>query len=305
MRLRRNSKKSASPIVPASSEAGGPVDHALKQAVDSRAYAFAYLIKEPSQLPADFPVDEDFQQALFLPQELVPRFEVPRYVPRILVQQSDRVVVYSHPKCGPAKTIIAFVDISHLELEAFLTDCSLTISAAGTAVHLPFHGRDREYVEAFLDDLKHRLLSGGKQAALTSERRNFGSKLDFKFQQIEGLLDIDPETVIARFFVQPEEVIKSSLFRQELSWTFGSEIVLTGSELYLFSDDKDGYRQLYGFRALWAPLQNVTDIRWDDASESVTIRLVGDVCLKVPVPENLRAEAKKFVHFACGQIPAR
>lgn len=116
-----------------SSEAGNPLDHTLEQAVDSRAYAFAYLIKEPSQLPADFPVDEDFQQALFLPQELVPRFKVPRYLPRILIQQPDRVVVYSHPKCGLAKTIIAFIDISYLELERFLTDCSLTIITAGTA----------------------------------------------------------------------------------------------------------------------------------------------------------------------------
>lgn len=64
-------------------------------------------------------------------------------------------------------------------------------------------------------------------------------------------------------------------------------------------------RQLYGFRASWAPLQNITNIRWDDPSRSITIRLVGDVCLRVPVPEDLRSEAKKFVHFACGQIPAR
>lgn len=176
-----------------SSEAGNPLDHTLQQAVDSRAYAFAYLIKEPSQLPADFPVDEDFQQALFLPQELVPRFKAPRYLPRILIQQPDRVVVYSHPKCGLAKTIIAFIDISYLELERFLTDCSLTIITAGTAEHLPFHGRDREYVETFLDRFKHCLLSGGKQAALTSKQRNFGSKPDFKFQQIEAFWILIPK----------------------------------------------------------------------------------------------------------------
>ena len=75
-----------------------------KQAVDSRAYAFAYLIREPSQVPADFTVDCDFECALFLPRESVPRFEIPRYVPRLLLLWPDRLTVRSHPSCGLADT---------------------------------------------------------------------------------------------------------------------------------------------------------------------------------------------------------
>jgi len=40
----------------------------MEQTVDSRAYAFAYLIREASQVPADFNVEQDFEYALFLPR---------------------------------------------------------------------------------------------------------------------------------------------------------------------------------------------------------------------------------------------
>jgi hypothetical protein len=285
-----------------SSEPDHVVHDSLEQTVDSRAYSFAYLIQEPSQLPAGFPVRRDFKYALFLPQELVPRFETPRYVPRLLLEASDCLSVLSHPRCGPSETTIRLVDISYIELERFMADCSLIVFTPDRVVHLPFHGRDREYVATFLNHLKHRLRSGGERSTLISERPHFGSKLDYKFKQIEAILNVDPEEVVARFFVPPKEVTESRFLRQEFSWTFGSEIVLTRSELHLFSDDKDGYRELYGFRASWVPLQNVADIRWDDAFRSITTRLSGGLSLKVPVPDVLRTEANRFVRFALRRI---
>ncbi len=229
MEFRRHSRKSATaPAVTPASQPGCPMDDDVDQTVDSRAYAFAYLVQEPLQLPADFPLDEDFDYALFLPQELVPRFETPRYVPRLLLEGADRLSVYAHPSCGSRNTTILFGEISHIKLDRFL-----------------------------------------------------------------------------RFFVPPQELIKSGLFRQQFSWTFGSEVVLTRKELHLFSDDKDGYRQLYGFRASWAPIRNVTDIRWDDVFRSVAIRLRSDLSLKVPVPIELREEAEKFVRFAVELITLR
>jgi hypothetical protein len=290
------------PAVTASSQAGPDPDHALEQPVDSRAYAFAYLIQEPSQLPADFPVDDGFEQALLLPKELVPRFEIPRYVPRLLLAGGDTLSVYSHPSYATTKATIRFHDISHLELRRFLADCSLSVFAPDTVTHLPFHSRDREHVETFFDHLKHRLLAGGKPPIPISGRRNFGSKVDYKFEQIEAIRQVDPEAVVARFFVRPQEVGKSRLFRQEFSWTCGSEIVLTRNQLHLFSDDKDGYRELYGFRASWVPLHNVADIRWDEPSRSITIQLLRDFRLQVLVPDDLRQEAKEFVRFVRSHI---
>jgi hypothetical protein len=168
--------------------------------------------------------------------------------------------VYSHPSYGRAGTTIRFADISYVELERFLADCSLIFVTPGRAVHVPFHGRDRKYVGTFLDHLKQRLLSISKQPPQFSRQQEFGPDLDYKFKQIGAILQVDPEAIVARFFVPPREVTKRSLFWQEFSWTFGSEIVLTRRELHLFSDDKDGYRQLYGFRASWVPLHDIANI---------------------------------------------
>ena len=104
MRPRRYSKKSAMvPAVTPSKEAAPALDRSRQQTVDSRAYAFAYFITEPSQLPADFHVEQDFEFALFLPQELIPRFEVPRYVPRLLLAWPDRLTVYFTPQLRPGR----------------------------------------------------------------------------------------------------------------------------------------------------------------------------------------------------------
>ena len=43
------------PAVTPSNEAAPALDRSRQQTVDSRAYVFAYLIREPSQLPADSP----------------------------------------------------------------------------------------------------------------------------------------------------------------------------------------------------------------------------------------------------------
>jgi hypothetical protein len=278
------------------------VDDASAHEVDSRAYAFAYLVSGPSQLPADFPVDEDFAHALFLPREIVPRFETPRYVPRLLFEGRDRITVYSHPRCGNGKTTLRFTDISHIELERFMGDCSLIIFTPGRIVHLPFHGRDLEYVDAFLPALKGHLRSFGPKLDSTAQQQDFGPRPDYKFEQIEAMLKVDRESVVARFFLPPREVITSRLFHNEFSWKFGSEIVVARTELHVFSDDKDGYRQLYGFRASWAPLHNVADIRWESTLQSISIRLMGDLSLQVQVPEELHSEAAQFAEFAARLI---
>lgn len=302
---RRRSYSEAEPDrgVTASSELKSSVEeNRASHDVDSRAYAFAYLTTNPAQLPADFPVDEKFEHALFLPQEIVPRFKTPRYVPRLLLEGQDTVTVYSHPRCAPSKTTISFSEISHIELERFLADCSLIIFTRGRTIHVPFHGRDREFVEGFLKILKRRLLSCGPSFTLTATQRHFGPRLDYKFEQIEMILEIERKSVLARFFVPPTEVIRPRLLRKELSWKFGSEVILTRTELHVFSDDKDGYRQLYGFRALWVPMRKIASIRWEHSLQSVTIRLLGDLTMQVPVPEELRSEAERFTDFASYEI---
>ena len=42
-------------------------------------------------------MEHNFELALFLPKESSERFEVPRYVPRLVLLFPDRLTVYSHP----------------------------------------------------------------------------------------------------------------------------------------------------------------------------------------------------------------
>lgn len=282
------------------SDAPGAADDG-KPPVDSRAYAFAYLIDEPSQLPADFPVDPEFELALFLPKESVPRFEVPRYVPRLVLLFPDCLTVYSHPSSGLDKTAIRFTGISHLELERFMADCCLTFFTEQASVALPFHGRDEEYIGDFLVPIRQHLLTICT-SPLGCAPRAFGPEPGYKFAQIEATLEVDPEKVVTRFCVSPREVIKPRFFGQESSWTFGAEIVLTRNELYVFSDDKDGYRQLYGFRASWMPLGNLVDMVLNATQQSIAIRLRGNFSLEVPIPGDLLGEATDFVSFVREQI---
>jgi hypothetical protein len=273
----------------------------LEPTVNSRAYAFAYLIQDPAELPADFPVDEGFDYSLFLPQELVRRFSSPAYPPRILLLGPNHISLYFHPACGQALVTIPFHEISYIALERFLVDCSLTFFTGAQAVAAPFHGRDREHVADFLARLKLRLCVEAPQTPI-AEPQNFGSLPDHKFREIETILHVDPAVVVGRFFIPPREVVTPGLFKPKSSWTSGSEIVLTRDDLHLFSDKQHGYRQLYGFMASWAPLRNVLGIEWDDVALAITIRLSGDLSLDVPVPDDLREEAEKFVNFAVGKI---
>ncbi len=252
-------------------------------------------------MPADFPVDPDFERALFLPQESVPRFEVPRYVPRLLLLSPDRLTVCSHPSSGLGETTIHLVDISYFELERFMADCCLTFFTAQAPVALPFHGRDEEYIGAFLSHIQQRLLTIST-LSLGCDQRAFGPEPSYKFAQIEDTLKVGLEGVVTRFFVPPRELKKPRLFGQESSWTFASQIVLTRNELYVFCDDKDGYRQLYGFRASWVPLGNVVDIVLTATRQSIAICLRDDFSLNVTVPSDLLTEATKFVSFVHEQI---
>ena len=302
MRSRRHSRGASANPKPGQS--GAPDSSAADDAkppVDSRAYAFAYLIKEPSQVPADFPVEPDFELALFLPKESVPRFEVPRYVPRLALLFPDRLTVYSHPSSGLDKIKLPFTDISYLELERFMADCCLTLFTSQATLALPFHGRDEEHIGDFLLPVQQHLLTIST-ASLDCNPRAFGPEPGYKFAQIEATLQVNPEKVVTRFYVPPREMKKARLFGQDSSWTFGSEIVVTRNELYVFSDEKDGYRQPYGFRAAWVPLANLVDIDLSAAQQSIAIRLRGDFSLNVPVPVEQLGEAADFVSFIREQI---
>jgi hypothetical protein len=294
---RRNKSSAKTAAAPPAGQVTAPAPSDETPAVDSRAYAYAYLIREPAQLPADFDVEQDFDCGLFLPRESVPRFELPRYVPRVVLLWPDRLTVHSHPGSGLVNITIRLSDVCYVELERFMAQCSLTFFMPGSVVPLPFHGRDEEHVGSFLEDVQQRLLSGGKPSPLLCRPQVFGPEPGYKFKQIEAIMRVDPERVVSRFVVPPKEVVRPKLFGAESLWTLGYEILLTQDQMYLFSDDKDGYRQLYGFRATWAPLGNMAEIALSSTPQVIEIKFQRGRSWNIPVPGDLRGDAGRFVSF--------
>ena len=177
-----------------------------------------------------------------------------------------------------------------------MAQCSLTFFMPGSVLALPFHGRDEEHVGSFLEDVQQRLLSAGKPSPLLCRPQAFGPEPG-EFKQIEAMMRVDPEKVVSRFVGPPKEVVKPKLFGAESLWTFGYEILLTQNQMYLFSDDKDGYRQLYGFRATWAPLHNMAEIALSSTPQVIEIKFQRGRLWNIPVPGHLLGDAAMFVSF--------
>jgi len=86
--------------------------------VDSRVYAFVYLIRGSEHLPSDFPVAVDFDRAVsgvFLPQDQSGWFSKSRYPARILVLLPEVLVVATHPSSDESEIRIFRFDNPHVD----------------------------------------------------------------------------------------------------------------------------------------------------------------------------------------------
>jgi hypothetical protein len=150
--------------------------------IDSRQYAFSYLIRSPEQIPADFPLPEfaRYQIALFLPRDDPDWFGRRAYPPRILLLDRDTIVVLTHPCYDQPPVRLALADIEFYEIGQLLLIGWMRFVTARSELRLPFNTRSAPSMNEFLDALAQRYLTGRMERANEGSRQDAG--LDIKFK---------------------------------------------------------------------------------------------------------------------------
>ncbi len=269
--------------------------------VDSRVYAFVYLIRGSEHLPSDFPVAVDFDRAVsgvFLPQDQSGWFSKSRYPARILVLLPEVLVVATHPSSDESEIRIRTADILAIESSRILLDGRLTVHTAESSHQWRYNTRDGRHVDEFLLQLRQLTMSEQDGFQKTS-RFVFGSPLDFKFAAAESS-ELDPgERVLVRFFSPPRQLIDKHWFVETHSWQPGDYVGLTSRRILWITDRSDGRRSVFGTISTYAALRHLSEISLTHREGVCELAVsVGHQDWRVPIPTELREQARSFVNGA-------
>lgn len=129
--------------------------------VDSSAYRFAFLIRDRTEIPADFEIiaaPNDFEIGLFLPQDHSDRFSEPKYVPHLLLLSGDKLQIHPHPAYRERNARISVSDVSVVERAQFLLSAWIRLTTTKDGFRFPYPRREEAPVKAFLKLLAERIL---------------------------------------------------------------------------------------------------------------------------------------------------
>lgn len=266
--------------------------------VDSRAYAYAYLLRTTGDLPADFPVDREFTLGLFLPQEQAGRFGRPRYPARILLLERNELWLYVHPSLGEAEIAAPLSGVLVMETEKFLLDCNVKFVLWDREYDVPYSARDEDRVSEFIFVVKQRIL---KPATLTVfvDAAKFGDSLTLAFANFERQELLVGEVVIAGLFIAPKKQLVKGLFRDTATWQPAEYIALTNRRLLWMTDRFEGFRHEYGVHCRYCGIRRVRELALRDTELVVGI---GTQSWKIEVGSAYREPAEQFAKFAHGVL---
>jgi len=131
--------------------------------VDSRQYIFAYLIRSPDDVPADFPIpsgDEGFRLGLFLPRDEPDWSGRCSYPTRILLLSGGAIVILPHPKMGELVIRIPLQELLFIEAGHILLIGWLRFVAKCSEHKLPYNTCSARPVVEFLSALREEYLPG-------------------------------------------------------------------------------------------------------------------------------------------------
>lgn len=265
-------------------------------------YDHAYLIHRPDHLPADFPVEADFERlqcGLFLPARHASRLNESAHSARIVLLFLDRVAVMPHPVTGLSPAEVRLDEILAIEHRRLFPDAAITVRTADGAQHWPYDLHSEGFVGEFLFQLRQILLTEEK-ATGRGGRASFGEPLDHKFGCGESDNLDRAEPLIARFFSAPTTLMQKKWFLKTKTTIPGEYLALTSRRALWLSDQIDDNYEPRGIMSRFAPLRQVSDIevRRQDGACEIVLTLVGGMDWRLPIQADFYEEAESFAKQA-------
>ncbi len=266
--------------------------------VDSRAYAFAYVIRSPQDIPADFAgvVAPRFSIGLFLPQELAGRFHTARYAARVLLFVEDEVMLYTHPSANAGVVVIPMARVLAMETERFLLDCRARFVLADAEYEIPYSARDDKFASEFLDRPRQRFL-GRQPAAITHRAAHLGDPLDLAFRNFSRREQMPDELPWARLFIASQRQTGTRWLGARVSWTPSDYVAVTNYRLLWMTNRRGKSRQQFGVRCCSCALAKVTGARMEGGAE-LNISIEDKLTWRIQVPAARVTAAAAFAEQA-------
>jgi hypothetical protein len=270
--------------------------------VDSRQYVFAYLIRSPEDVPADFPIAEPerLRIGLFLPRDGPDWFGRRAYPPRILLLDADAILMLTHPRYDQPPVRVALSDIVFYEIGHLLLIGWIRLVTARSAIHLPYNtGSDRP-VSEFLNAFLHQYLPAAMEWRNEAGPPKFGPPLDIKFGNCLAAALRSGERVCAIWFNPPYQMSRRwGPFRIRRG-TGGDLVAYTDRRVLWITDRCDGRYERYGSVVSTAPVRGVmgAQCRLDGDEGALTISLQCGASWSIRFPSERGADAEAFTREA-------
>jgi hypothetical protein len=263
--------------------------------IDSRQYAFSYLIRSPEQIPADFPLPEftRYQTVLFLPRDDPDWFGRRAYPPRILLLDRDAIVVLTHPRYDQPPVRLALEDIEYYEIGQLLLIGWMRFVTAQSELRLPFNTRSAPSIGGFLDALAQQYFTGRVDRA--NEHPSQDAELDIKFKNCFAMTIAKGEQVHAKFFNPPVRKFRRWRPFRVRAETGGDLLAVTDRRVVWITDQCRKRYERYGSVVSSTPTPRVTSV--EVQNHALLIRLHASLSWSIPLPTDRRAEAEVFADF--------
>ena len=267
--------------------------------VDSRAYAFAYLIRTLADFPADFQVPEaerGFIAGLFLPQESPGVLSQSAYPAQILVLFADAILVAVHPSACRGGYWIAIANLVWLESKRYLLDGGLRLQTRESCHTFGFNARDSAAVDEFLNLVRARAMPAVVQAKATAAM-TYGAPLDLKFSHAERT-NLEPgEQLVLRFFSPPVQQSRGRLLFHKVEWIAADYVAFTNRRIFWLTDRNGALRELYGATLFESSVRHVSRlaVTRDGDGGRMEIVFAPGLHWQVPVGINWLEDSRRFV----------
>jgi len=266
--------------------------------VDSRWYAFSYLIKSEDDLPADFPIPEStmgFEIGIFLPRDAPDWFGRSHYPPRVLLLQGGSLLVLTHPHYGVEPVRLELSDLTFCEAGHILLIGWLRFVTGALDLHLPYNTRSQRLMNEFLDFLMTVYL-GGEANSWARPTAEFGPSLDIKFRNYLTSTMRSGEILCARWFSPASERIRRwgpFRIRREVG---GDLVAYTSERLIWIRDQWDDHYERYGSITSTAPLRCMEGVHCSGTGErrELNVGFHSGLSWRIPLFPEAFEEAEAF-----------